>query len=82
MRQSAGGRGQLFLDFLRGEESGGTCPAGQFLGSGTVWWGEATDEPAREDARPTNMETVPLPISTAQKLARGKICEALSRPAG
>ena len=21
-------------------------------GSGTVWWGEATDEPAREDARP------------------------------
>src|SRR5439155_14123250 len=22
-------------------------------GSGTVWWGEATDEPARADARPT-----------------------------
>jgi DNA-binding MarR family transcriptional regulator len=22
-------------------------------GSGTVWWGEAIDEPAREDARPT-----------------------------
>src|SRR5713226_5652946 len=22
-------------------------------GSGSVWWGEATDEPAREDARPT-----------------------------
>src|SRR5205823_9831875 len=23
------------------------------FGSGTVWWGEATDEPARADARPT-----------------------------
>ena len=23
-------------------------------GGGTVWWGEAADEPAREDARPTN----------------------------
>ena len=23
------------------------------VGSGTVWWGEATDEPARADARPT-----------------------------
>ena len=23
------------------------------MGSGTVWWGEATDEPAREYARPT-----------------------------
>jgi len=22
-------------------------------GCGAVWWGEATDEPAREDARPT-----------------------------
>ena len=22
-------------------------------GGGTFWWGEATDEPAREDARPT-----------------------------
>jgi len=22
-------------------------------GSGTIWWGEATDEPARGDARPT-----------------------------
>jgi hypothetical protein len=24
------------------------------FGNGTVRWGEATDEPAREDARPTN----------------------------
>ena len=23
------------------------------LGTGTIWWGEATDEPARADARPT-----------------------------
>jgi len=22
-------------------------------GSGTIWWGEATDEPAHADARPT-----------------------------
>ncbi len=26
---------------------------GQDAGTGTFWWGEATDEPAREDARPT-----------------------------
>jgi hypothetical protein len=25
------------------------------LGSDSFWWGEATDEPAREDARPTEM---------------------------
>jgi len=23
------------------------------MGTGSVWWGEATDEPVREDARPT-----------------------------
>jgi hypothetical protein len=27
---------------------------GKALGNGTVCWGEATDEPAREDARPTH----------------------------
>jgi hypothetical protein len=32
------------------------CQASRFSGSGTVGWGEATDELAREDARPTNME--------------------------
>jgi hypothetical protein len=26
---------------------------GEKSGSGTIWWGEAADEPAREDARPT-----------------------------
>jgi mono/diheme cytochrome c family protein len=25
------------------------------LGSDSFWWGEAADEPAREDARPTEM---------------------------
>jgi len=29
------------------------CGFIKILGSGLVWWGEATDEPAREDARPT-----------------------------
>src|SRR5256885_1217033 len=31
--------------------------------SGTIWWGEATDEPARADARPTENATVPLPCN-------------------
>jgi len=25
-----------------------------------IWWGEATDEPAREDARPTALNYQPL----------------------
>ena len=74
--------GPALFGFLARRRIWGHCPVSQFLGGATVWWGEATDEPAREDARPTNMETVPLSIPTVQKLARGKICEALSRPAG
>src|SRR2546425_12763603 len=30
-----------------------TRVASDNFGSGSVWWGEATDEPAREDVRPT-----------------------------
>jgi len=31
-------------------------------GTGSVWWGEAIDEPAREDARPTRKgKCEPLP---------------------
>jgi hypothetical protein len=36
--------------------------ASEFFGSGTVWRGEATDEPARAEAPPPKMQTVPLPI--------------------
>ncbi len=31
----------------------GLARTSSIKGSGTFWWGEATDEPAREDARPT-----------------------------
>ena len=38
----------------------------------SLWWGEATDEPAREDARPTNRFMVPMRNS--------EIVEALALP--
>ena len=28
------------------------------MGSDSIWWGEATDEPAREDARPTEVSNL------------------------
>ena len=40
-------------------------PPARAAGSGTVWWGEATDEPARGDARPTknrNYATAKPPV--------------------
>jgi len=48
------GRNQ-YAPSIRAEYEG-LWPRGQetaLVGSGSVWWGEATDEPAREDARPT-----------------------------
>jgi hypothetical protein len=34
----------------------------KFLGVVSFWWGEATDEPAREDARPTENSNCTIPI--------------------
>ena len=30
----------------------------------SLWWGEATDEPAREDARPTNRFMAPMRVQS------------------
>jgi len=33
-------------------------------GASSLWWGEATDEPAREDARPTNRFMAPMRVQS------------------
>jgi len=49
---------------------------GRFPGSGTIWWGEATDEPARADARPTENAncTTTKKGEMRGKKNRGRIC--------
>ena len=53
--------------------------AGEGTGNGTIWWGEATDEPAREDARPTENckiyhdQSTPWPGSAVLPPARWRI---------
>src|SRR2546427_6175270 len=51
--------GASFLDMGR-NFSGKGRRVKRILGSGTVWWDEAADEPAREDAHPAENETEPL----------------------
>jgi len=41
----------------------------------SLWWGEATDEPAREDARPTNRFMAPMRVRcwTSKPLAKAAL---------
>src|SRR5437660_9592291 len=62
----------------RDNRAEGRCHSSSFLadGTGTVWWGEATDEPARADARPTeNANCTTAGLST--RLHQGTFCETI-----
>src|SRR6185503_9699938 len=45
----------------------------------SLWWGEATDEPAREDARPTTRFMAPIRFSLAQNCVEFFVYERLHR---